>query len=206
MKHLFSAVAATAALGLASAEAALVDFVNDADTNGERAVTNLVLNGVDMSFSAFRGALAANAYLDASGGQGPAGLGVCLVLTAGQCDPSSDDNIKDDERVTITFNNGAYTISGLSFTAADHEPVDPNATLGIGINGGAIVFNTFANYIGAVFNNVTSITFAFGGALASEFYVNRFTAVNEIPVPGALPLLLAGIAGLGFAARRKKAA
>ena len=30
--------------------------------------------------------------------------------------------------------------------------------------------------------------------------------VQEVPIPGALPLLLSGIAGLGFAARRKKTA
>lgn len=205
MKHLITAAAAAATLGFASAHAALVDFAGDADTNGERAVASVVINGVDMSFSAFRGMMAANAYLDENGGQGPAGLGVCLTLSAGQCDPSSDDNITDDERVTITFNNGPFDLSGFSFTTTDHNPVDPNATLGIGINGGAIVFDTFANFIAAAFINVTSITFAYGGAMASEFYVNSFTATNEIPVPGAIPLLLSGIAGLGFAARRKKA-
>jgi len=36
--------------------------------------------------------------------------------------------------------------------------------------------------------------------------VNSFSANNVIPVPGALPLLISGLAGLGFAARRKKAA
>ena len=39
----------------------------------------------------------------------------------------------------------------------------------------------------------------------SGFVIARFD-VQEVPIPGALPLLLSGIAGLGFAARRKKAA
>lgn len=39
----------------------------------------------------------------------------------------------------------------------------------------------------------------------SGFTVARLT-VNEIPVPAALPLLLSGLAGLGFASRRRKAA
>ncbi len=39
----------------------------------------------------------------------------------------------------------------------------------------------------------------------SGFVIAQFD-VQEVPIPGALPLLLSGIAGLGFAARRKKAA
>lgn len=39
----------------------------------------------------------------------------------------------------------------------------------------------------------------------SGFTIAQFT-VQEVPIPGALPLLLSGIAGLGFAARRKKTA
>ncbi|MHA7873426.1 MAG: VPLPA-CTERM sorting domain-containing protein, partial [Hyphococcus sp.] len=37
------------------------------------------------------------------------------------------------------------------------------------------------------------------------FVVAQLT-VGEVPIPGAIPLLLSGLAGLGFAARRKKAA
>ncbi|MEM9617456.1 MAG: VPLPA-CTERM sorting domain-containing protein [Pseudomonadota bacterium] len=39
----------------------------------------------------------------------------------------------------------------------------------------------------------------------SGFVVAQFT-VSEVPIPGAIPLLLSGLAGIGFAARRKKAA
>lgn len=39
----------------------------------------------------------------------------------------------------------------------------------------------------------------------SGFAVAQFT-VNEVPVPAALPLLLSGLAGLGFASRRRKTA
>ncbi|MEM9617457.1 MAG: VPLPA-CTERM sorting domain-containing protein [Pseudomonadota bacterium] len=39
----------------------------------------------------------------------------------------------------------------------------------------------------------------------SGFVVAQFT-VSEVPIPGAIPLLLSGIAGLGFASRKKKTA
>ena len=43
------------------------------------------------------------------------------------------------------------------------------------------------------------------GGDPSGFVIAQFD-VQEVPIPGALPLLLSGIAGLGFAARRKKTA
>lgn len=41
--------------------------------------------------------------------------------------------------------------------------------------------------------------------VAGGFTIAQFT-VSEVPVPAALPLLLSGLAGLGFASRRRKAA
>ncbi|MEO1015403.1 MAG: VPLPA-CTERM sorting domain-containing protein [Pseudomonadota bacterium] len=51
----------------------------------------------------------------------------------------------------------------------------------------------------------TFYTFNPGGLTGNFGYsIERFT-VSAIPVPGALPLLISGIAGLGFASRRKRA-
>ena len=36
-----------------------------------------------------------------------------------------------------------------------------------------------------------------------EFYLSTMT-INDMPIPGAIPLLISGLAGLGFAARRRK--
>lgn len=205
MKKFLSTAAAIAAMSFAAnANAALVDFAAHADNTGERATTAEIINGVSMTFSAttLPGPVAANAYLDA----GQAGLGVCKVVDAGsQCVPGSDDNITNGESVTITFVNGLQGLSGFVFRDEIHNLINPNLTLGVGINGGALVFQTFAQAIAAVYQNVSSITFSFGGANPDQYYLSAFNA-STIPIPGALPLLLSGLAGLGFASRRKKSA
>jgi hypothetical protein len=214
MKRLLLAVAAAFAM-TAGADAAVLDFANEADTNGERGllpsapgVPNLTLDGVAMRITAptppdtF-------AYLDATSGGLPAGLGACKELDAAlQCVPSSDDNVTIDESVLIEFTGGAFDIRTLSFRGEFHVLLDDNNvnTLLISLNGAAAVEYTFAGAvaaaIGGAFLGATSIAFAFGGSNPDQFYIN---AISDVPLPAALPLLLAGIAGLGFAAGRKKA-
>lgn len=53
-------------------------------------------------------------------------------------------------------------------------------------------------YVGRVFEFVATS--------ANNGFAIGSLKVQEVPIPGALPLLLSGIAGLGFAARRKKTA
>ncbi len=203
MKNFLAVAAAVVAMGLASASAAVVDFGLDADTNGERAAPNgLNINGVIMNFSATPGQ--AVAYLDASSGGLPAGLGVCKVIANGDCNPSSDDNVTEGESVTISFVNGPFDLSNFTFRDENHNVLAAATdSLLISVNGGAAVLYTFAQAIGLSFNAVSTITFAYN---SGQFYVNSFSANNVIPIPGALPLLISGLAGLGFAARRKKAA
>lgn len=204
-----SAIAALSlafALGQPSAaRAAYLNFAADADANGERPVASLTLSGVSMNFSALKGLTPASAYLDASGGAGPAGLGVCGTLSGNDCVPSSDDNVSDDEFLSIVFTNGPFSLSGFSFTTTDHQPVNPAATLLIALNDGDFAPYTFAQAIAAAFVNIFQIDFKFGGGNPAEFYISGFDASSAVPLPGALPLLISGFAGLGFAARRKRA-
>ncbi|MFQ5563065.1 MAG: hypothetical protein ACE5FO_05805 [Parvularculaceae bacterium] len=203
MNKLLAFAAATAAAGFfsLSANAAVIDFAAEADTNGERGVasgTQLTVGGVlvqldvPMNSSWFP-------YLDA----GDAGLGVCQNLDASnQCVPPSDDNVTIGEDVKVTFVNGPLVITGLSFDDIDHASLNTD-------NVGQLIIET---------NLMAANTFTFAGALAwaaagqlaswirfefvdTEFYVN---AISTIPIPGALPLLLSGLAGLGFASRRRR--
>ncbi len=203
---------------MAPAHAGLIDFANEADTNGERGVASgstIVIDGVNMRLSGTQGLdinqpFAASPYFD----RGDAGLGVCKVLTGSfQCSPASDDNVTLGEALKIEFlsDDGTMSVSrsilGLAFDDGGHSP------LGVG-NDGLVrivtdtsdmtalfsVFIAMAAGADAFFQNVSTIEFFYNN---KQFYVNAMD-VSEIPIPGALPLLLSGLAGLGFAGRRRK--
>ncbi|MBT8472160.1 MAG: VPLPA-CTERM sorting domain-containing protein, partial [Marinicaulis sp.] len=68
---------------------------------------------------------------------------------------------------------------------------------------------TFSSVVAAFlagFDDVVFIAFRrTAGADGLDFYVEFLDAeFDPIPVPAALPLLLSGLAGLGFASRRRK--
>jgi hypothetical protein len=205
-------------MALAPAHAGIIDFANEADTNGERGVASgstIIIDGVNMRLSGTQGLdinqpFAASPYFDS----GDAGLGVCKVLTgSAQCSPSSDDNVTAGEALKIEFlsDDGTMSVSrnilGLAFDDSIHNP------LGLG-NDGLVrivtdtsdmtalfsVFIAMAAGADAFFQNVSTIEFFYNN---QQFYVNALD-VSEIPIPGALPLLLSGLAGLGFAGRRRK--
>ena len=60
--------------------------------------------------------------------------------------------------------------------------------------------NEYVSFL-SQFDDVVKIVFNFGGSGAID---NILFDAPEIPVPAALPLLLSGLAGLGFASRRRK--
>ncbi|MEM7710273.1 MAG: VPLPA-CTERM sorting domain-containing protein [Pseudomonadota bacterium] len=61
------------------------------------------------------------------------------------------------------------------------------------------VFDTFST--AGLFDNVRDLTFTFAGSGAIDDI-----QVSAVPVPASLPLLLAGLGGLGWAARRRRKA
>lgn len=206
MKKLALAAVAAVTATFASANAATIDFANFADTFGERGVQPdevLVVDGVALSAFGFADNLAtpAFAYLDA----GNAGLGVCQVLdSADQCTPSNDDNVTAGETLIIIFED-VLNITDLLFRAADHSIVtDGNITVSTEtLSGSFSLTDSFANIAAAAqggaapFQDLFAIQFDF---VDTQFYVSAI----ETPLPGALPLLLSGVAGLGFASRRRK--
>ncbi len=192
-----------ATLAASTASAATLDFVAEAAGNERGVADGTVINmdGINVTFSSNY-----FAYFDDLSGGKPAGLGVCKVLTGGaQCNPGSDDNVSQGEAVTLGFADGAVNFSGLSFFNSDHNPVNGDNTLLIGVNGAALVEYTFLSAISSVFSGIDSITFAFGGQSANDlFYVGGATAVSAVPLPAGLPLYGAGLAVLGYVGWRRK--
>lgn len=222
IKTITAAFAAVALMG-ASAQAAIVDFANEADTNGERGLgfgEEIVIDGVGMTLFGYQGGglngAEASPYLDA----GNAGLGVCKVLTmADQCNPSSDDNVTEGEAVSINFwetdfsERAVMNINGLSFRDANHNVInamnDGMVTIRVVYSDFSLMdmtelFSTFISMAAmgdAFFQDALAIAFTY---VDKQFYLSAMD-VSDVPIPGALPLLISGLAGLGFASRRKKA-
>jgi len=215
MNKFMLAAAAAVGLAIAPAHAALVDFAAEADNNGERGLASgdqLTIDGVNMLLFGFFQGGDASPYLDA----GNAGLGVCQVLDGGdQCDPGSDDNVTTDEAVLILFATADFmdaqltTIEGLVFRDSRHFLIDAanDGLVRIITDSGDMtaLFSTFIALAAggdAFFADTTSIFFEF---VDKQFYISAIN-VAEIPLPAALPLLISGLAGLGFASRRRKQA
>ena len=206
MKKFLTFAAATCAASFisVSAHATTVDFVEEAAGN-ERGVESgaiLDIGGISIQLNSNF-----NPYFDDVLPSGaPGGLGVCQVLDGNECDPSDDDNITVGEYVELVFLDGALDLTSLSFNDGDHNSLDADnvSQVSIIINDGAAMILTFADAVqmaaAGTFEGVSSIRFDF---VDTDFYID---SLSSVPIPGAIPLLLSGIAGLGFASRKKKKA
>ena len=226
MKKLLTAAAVAVGLALAPAQAATIDFANEADTNGERGLadgSSITIDGYDLTLITYGGGPNSNGLFGAGGNPyldaGNAGLGVCQVLDANdQCDPGSDDSIQlvnngtEVEGIGIFFDNGPVTITDLLFIDGRHNPINAMNDGLVDVFLAPTATPTFTALFTDLISMVTSgdpmfedlgfIGFVF---VDTAFYVSSIT-VSDVPIPGAIPLLLSGIAGLGFASRKKKAA
>lgn len=232
MKRLFAfCIAGAAAFSLlGAANATTINFGAEAEFNGERGLASGAILGpnayIETRVQVF-GWNDYSPYLDGPGGGEPtAGLGVCQQLDlSNQCVPSSDDNITTQEAVSIVFLDEPFDLRDIVFVGEGHIDFNSNDinTLLISTNAGLpLVRYTFAGAVAAAlageFLGLSSIQFYFDDAYfagiyaidanglqanGDQFYIN---SISDVPLPGALPLLLAGLSGLGFASRRKKSA
>lgn len=214
MRKLRIAFAAALAAGLVSgqASATLIDFVAEVSASGEHGVADgTVLNtaamgGLNLQFSGGIGGASSDfAYFNAATSNGsPQGLGTCTRLDSlNQCNPEYDDVVAANEWVQVAFLDGPFDVAALSFVGGGNASLDSSSgliTITTSLNAVvSVVTMTFAQAATNAFGLVDWIRFQFAG---TEFVV---ASISDIPLPGALPLLLSGLAGLGFAARRKKA-
>lgn len=214
MNKLRVAFIAALAAGLAStqASATIIDFVAEAGARGERGVADgTILNtpemgGLNLQFSGGVGGVGRDfAYFNAATSNGsPQGLGTCSRLDSlSQCNPEYDDVVASNEWVQVGFVDGPFDVRALSFVGGGNASLDNSSGLikiATSLNSIiSVVTMTFAQASTNAFGLVDWIRFQFAG---TEFVV---ASISDIPLPGALPLLLSGLAGLGFAARRKKA-
>ena len=153
--------------------------------------------------------------------QGLTGLGV----TTGAPDSDQLDNVGDDEAIVFDFGAAAFLESitltlALSFDDIELYGTNDGAVAAI-TSGGLDAITSISTLLatatgggGPVTIDLTGIATAYRyliatipGGSGDGFRVKSVSAtVSEVPVPAALPLLVSGLAGLGFAMRRKKAA
>lgn len=223
MLRAFACVAAALVAVSGSAGAVTIDFAREAKLGGERGVLDgTVLNtasfgGINLKFSAGKGAGASDfAYFNAfeaptKGFKGrAAGLGVCTNLTAAAtCATVNDDVIDHGEFVRVDFIDAPFEVARMSFSGRFASNDASSLLLKITTSfAGAVSAATlsFADATTTNFGAVDWIQWDFikGQPVDAKFFVASLSSV--VPAPGALPLLLSGLAGLGFAASRRRRA
>jgi hypothetical protein len=216
MKRVLSiAAAAIAMTAAAPAFATTINFVAQAQSGGQKYVDDgAVLNTAALGNLNLRfvggvgGASSDFAYFNSYGSEG--GLGTCSTLARdGTCTPFHDDSISPNEFARVEFVDGPFDVANLSFS------IELDGTHGAADAANSLDLLKITTSLNGVINAVTltfaqASTTAFGLVDWIQFdFVNRefwVSSISDVPVPGALPLLLSGLAGLGFAARRKQKA
>ena len=180
------------------------DFCSDDDAAG----FNYSGGGIDFNVLALNNGSATELIQDLVGPN--QGLG---VLSEGG---NTQDQINAGESILITFQN-AVTLSdiwlndGISQDCPGGGAEGPCGDVGISVDGAmAVTFTEFlANGVlgsGGEVLALVGTTFEFFALSDNAGYsIEQFT-VSDVPVPAALPLLISGLAGLGFASRRRKTA
>ena len=125
-----------------------------------------------------------------------AGLGVYHLSNN-----SSDDNITVGEMLTLTFSQ-MVNLTSISLRSDGHNVSGWNAGSTFLFNGASMALPIGVGDIALNFTG-TQFTFAYGGRNPDQLYLSGLTA-TQVPEPGTLALMLAGLGATGFVARRRR--
>lgn len=234
IKQLTAAIAATTLMA-GAANAASISFADFAANNegGIQNISTITFGTTEILFVAGNDIISISAdggdadglnffpYFDDISDDLPAGLGVCRALngpagvgdTGAECTQPGDDSVDGDfqlnEFIALDF-VGSYDLRGISFRDGAHNPINDSQGLVrflfvsadnlVSIDEVTTFADIVARAIAGEFVNAGNVVFQY---VNTEFYIE---SISDIPVPGALPLLISGLAGLGFATRKKKKA
>lgn len=227
-------------------QAFVLDFQNLADgAFGESAWQPLTLSFSEAGYSgtvSISGQVSGSdafAYLDATNGSGRAGLGVCPKLMGGSteanpgssanlCDPSSDDNIRAGEQLTVAV-DVTGTPTGFAWNATSFsriwisnthdgdgdvkgDTIELNGASTASLPGNGWFTGTDAekanSIVGPTLASGSDLTISYGGDAPEQFYVSAMEILiagepTGTPIAGVLPLLGIGFAGLVLINRRR---
>lgn len=220
-----SAFCAAMALAIAPASAAKIDLGEFARLNGGGVANGatLTVDGVTITFTA-GGALGEEGagltffpYFDDYFQGRAGGLGVCRALDirpvgnvpGGDCQRADRAGISGEggvqEFIMLSFED-PYNVNAISFRDGAHNPINQSA-------GRLRFFFAFADQTFA--SGLTTFADLTTRAAAGEFQeVSAFSlgyvdtafyidSISDMPIPGGAILLISGLGGLAFAARRR---
>ena len=193
---------------IGTSHAASFNFANYADTTpGEVGGQPLSFNedGISLAARGFMGVNPTHAYLDGSIGGNTAGLGVCSTGLDGdgECNIASDDNVTQGEMLQLVFDT-KVSIDAISFKDSNHLLTNiQGGTLDLSIDGSALgSFSIDPSDWDSAFAGLMGTVFEFT-YVDAQFYLETVT-VSAVPLPPALILFGAALAGLGALSRRRK--
>lgn len=190
------------------------DFCTIDTAAGNAAGLNYSQDGIGVNVVAFEGVV----YDDTTNTKTSAGTETLLIQDVQPPDSGlgalSERNNTDDqtqlsengESIKFTFDREVF-LSNIEFNAGDDTNCSTAGAEGPCGDFALFIDGAFAGEFTAIDNLVNifqGTMFEFISITEDAGFAIAKFDVTEVPIPGALPLLLSGIAGLGFASRRRK--